>query len=59
LKEIEKVMADIGSDENIKNSFLIQIYKSYYSAVVAEGMTFVVGKFWTIQAISRIRGRPR
>jgi hypothetical protein len=36
-------MSEIGSDDNVKNSFLIQIYKSYYSALVAEGMTFLVG----------------
>lgn len=36
-------MAEIGSDENVKHSFLIQVYKSYYSTLVAEGMTFVVG----------------
>lgn len=36
-------MNDIGNDENTKSTFLIQIYKSHYSTLVAEGMTFVVG----------------
>jgi hypothetical protein len=38
-------MNDIGNDENTKSTFLIQIYKSHYSALVSEGMTFVVGIF--------------
>jgi|688.fasta_scaffold1776245_1 hypothetical protein len=36
-------MNEIGNDENIKNVFFIQIYKSYYTTMVGEGMTFVVG----------------
>jgi hypothetical protein len=36
-------MNEIGNEEAIKSTFLIQIYKSYYTTMVGEGMTFVVG----------------
>lgn len=36
-------MKEIGNNEKIKNVFLIQIYKSYFTTMVGEGMTFVVG----------------
>lgn len=36
-------MKEIGNSEKIKNVFLIQVYKSYFTTMVAEGMTFVVG----------------
>jgi len=36
-------MNEVGNTESLKNTFLIQIFKSYYTTLVGEGMTFVVG----------------
>lgn len=43
LSEIFSLMKEIGNSEKVKSVFLIQIFKSYFTTMVAEGMTFVVG----------------
>ena len=48
LFEVEGLMQDIGGNEEVKSAFLIQIYKSYYTTLVGEGMTFVVGMGWVM-----------
>lgn len=52
-------MNEVDNSESLKNAFLIQIYKSSYSTIVAEGMTFVVGISLLIQGISQVKRRRK
>ena len=46
LQEVRGYSSNIAIDHsgvNIKNMFLIQIYKSYFASMVREGMSFILG----------------